>query len=80
MQHKYFFKLHAELGSQRRRKFSREQYRGRERAGWWRIRQNTAIYGYVNRTAQVLFAEHKDNFSQGKKMYGLIFVNKINKI
>lgn len=52
-----------------------------ELSGLLKIRQNTAIYGYVPRTAEVLCTQHKGNrLFLEKKLYGLIFVNKINKI
>lgn len=53
-----------------------------ELSGLLKIRQNTAIYGYVPRTAEVLCTQHKGShvLLGEKKKYGLLFVNKINKI
>lgn len=51
-----------------------------ELSGLLKIRQNTAIYGYVPRTAEVLCTQYKGNqLFLEKKRYGLIFVYKINK-
>lgn len=49
--------------------------------GLLKIRQNTAIYGYILRTAEVLCSQlqHKGKQRSKIKCMGLIFVNKINK-
>lgn len=51
-----------------------------ELRGLLKIRQNTAIYGCMSRTAEILHTMHKGETDSQKTQYSLIFSDNTNKI